>query len=69
MRRLSRRLKKIEQRLCINNEPVVIEYGSGQKIVMSSNVFDKLMKEIRAQRKMIPVKHLKGLPVKERIAV
>jgi hypothetical protein len=65
MEQLSRRLKKIEQQLCISDKPVVFEYiddnGVEQKVEMPSAEFDKMLREIRAESK--------GLPVRERIAV
>ncbi len=65
MEQLSRRLKKIEQQLCISDKPVVFGYtddkGVEQKVQMPSTDFDKLLREIRAESK--------GLPVRERIAV
>ncbi|MFA5252214.1 MAG: hypothetical protein WC454_06485 [Phycisphaerae bacterium] len=65
MEQLSRRLKKMEQQLCIGDKPVVFGYtddkGVEQKVEMPSTDFDKLLREIRAESK--------GLPVRERIAV
>ena len=65
MEQLSRRLKKIEQRLCIDDTPIVFGYtddkGVEQKFEMPSNEFDKLLREIWAESK--------GLPVRGRIAV
>lgn len=60
---IENRLRKIEQRLCIDDKPVVFEYtddnGVEQKVEMSSIDFDKLLREISAESK--------GLPIKERI--
>jgi hypothetical protein len=65
MEQLSRRLKKIEQRLCIDDKPVVFGYtddkGVEQKFEMPSTVFDKLLQEIRAESR--------GLPIRKRVAV
>jgi len=65
MKQFSRRLKKIEQQFCISDKPVVFEYtddnGVEQKIEMPSTDFDKLLREIRAGSK--------GLPIKERVAI
>jgi hypothetical protein len=65
MEQLNRRLKKMEQQLCIDDKPVVFGYtddkGVEQKVEMPSTDFDNLLREIRADSK--------GLPVRERIAV
>jgi hypothetical protein len=58
-------LKKIEQRLCIDDKPVVFGYtddkGVEQKFEMPLNEFDKLLREIWAESK--------GLPVRKRVAL
>ena len=62
-----KRVEKVEKQLCIGigeKPPVVFDYtdenGIDQKIEMPSDDFDKLLKDIRAESK--------GLPVKERAA-
>ncbi len=62
---IENRLERIEKALSIDDKPVVIdcadENGVGPKIEMSSADFDKLLKEIRAESKGIPVR--KGVAV------
>ena len=65
MSNINRRLEKAEKQLCVNEPPVVFEYtdenGVEQGIEMSSAEFDRLLKEISAESK--------GLPVREGAAV
>jgi hypothetical protein len=60
-----RRLEKAEKQLCVNEPPVVFEYtdenGVEQRAEMSSADFDRLLREISAESK--------GLPVREGAAV
>ena len=60
-----RRLEKAEKQLCVSEPPVVFEYtdknGVEQRIEISSSDFDRLLKEIGAESK--------GLPVREGTAV
>ena len=62
---IERRIERVEEQLCIDEEPVVFEYtddkGVKQKVEMSSIEFDKMLREIRARSK--------GLPVREGLTV
>ena len=58
---ISRRVEKAEKQLCIGEKPPVVfdytdENGIDQKIEMPSEDFDKLLKDIRAESKGLPVK-------------
>ena len=65
MEQFNRRLKKIEQQIGIGDKSVVFEYtddnGIEQKVEMPSSEFNKILREIRAESK--------GLPVRERVTV
>jgi hypothetical protein len=67
---IERRIEQLEKQLCIDEQDFVFEEnGVERKIEMSLTDLDKLMQEIRAESKGIPVKYFNGLPVKEGVSL